>query len=90
MYPDRDDIRLSERERQAIAELEAAFSQEAARLKREQGASRPRPKARHWIGPAAVVGTGTMLMALAMVSSLWLIVCGALLLVGGIALLAAA
>ena len=88
MYPDRDDIRLSERERQAIAELEAAFRREGTSLTGDPGGSRPR--ARHWLGPAVLVSTGTMLMALATVSGLWLVVIGALLMVGGIVRLATA
>lgn len=86
MHPDPDDVRLSERERRVIAELEAAFVQEEAR--RGRGGPERRPKARQWIGPAALVSGGTMLMALATLGSLWLIVVGAMLMVGGIALLA--
>ncbi len=86
MHPDRDDVRLSERERRAIADLEAAFAEEAIRLTR--GQDRPRPKVREWIGPAALVSGGTMLLALATLGSLWLIVLGSMLMVGGVALLA--
>ena len=86
MPSDRDDVRLSERERRAIAELEAAFAQEEARLGR--GVDGSRPKVPPWIGPAALVSSGMMLMALATLGSLWLVVLGSMLLVGGIALLA--
>ena len=86
MPPDRDDIRLSDQERRAIAELEAVFAQEEARLRR--GRDGPRPKVDQWIGTAALVSLGTMLMALATLGNLWLVIFGAMLLVGGIALLA--
>ena len=86
MPPDRDEVRLSERERRAIAELEDAFAQEEARLGR--GVDDPHSGVRQWIGPAALVSSGTMLMALATLGSLWLIVLGSMLMVGGIALLA--
>ena len=86
MPSDRDDVRLSEQERRVIAELEAVFAQEKARLgHRVDG---PRPKVAPWIGPAALVSSGMMLMALATLGSLWLVVLGSMLLVGGIALLA--
>ena len=86
MHREGDDIRLSEWERKVIADLEAAFGRDETRLSPEPDAARP--KVREWIGPAALVALGTMLMALATLGSLWLVVFGASLLVGGIAILA--
>ena len=86
MHREGDDIRLSECERTVIADLEAAFSRDQTHPSPEPHG--PRPKVREWIGPAALVALGTMLMALSTLGSLWLVVFGASLLVGGIALLA--